>query len=160
MTKQEYEARMSELYFNRNLQQINKLALKCTAKDVYIASLEAENAALTLLHTQATDEMLKMQNRVHELEAENAKLEAMLEKGALVLHEYPAEKPPESGIEYLVLIDGEIPRLAVYGHHVLYEDDTMNKWYSDEGPAKDPTPYGETEITHWAYLPAPPRDEE
>jgi predicted nuclease with TOPRIM domain len=36
----------------------------------YIESLEAENAALTLLHTQATDEMLKMQNRVHKLEAE------------------------------------------------------------------------------------------
>ena len=41
-----------------------------------IESLEAEVAALTLLHTQATDEMLKMQNRVHELEAENAKLRA------------------------------------------------------------------------------------
>ena len=46
MTKQEYEARMSELYFNRNLQQINKLLLKCAAKDKYISSLEAENAEL------------------------------------------------------------------------------------------------------------------
>ena len=33
-------------------------------KDEYIASLEAENAALTLLHTQATDEMLKMQGKL------------------------------------------------------------------------------------------------
>ncbi len=39
-------------------------------------SLEAENAALTLLHTQATDQMIKMQNRAHELEAENANLRA------------------------------------------------------------------------------------
>ena len=42
----------------------------------YIESLEAENASLTLLHTQATDEMLKMQNRVHKLEAEIAQLQA------------------------------------------------------------------------------------
>lgn len=82
-----------------------------------------------------------------------------LEKLAVVWNKYPDEKPPESGIEYLVLIDGEIPRLAVYGHHVLYEDDTMNKWYSDEGPAKEPVPYGETEITHWAYLPDMPEEE-
>lgn len=37
-------------------------------------ALRKENAALTLLHTQATDEMLKMQNRVHKLEAEIAQL--------------------------------------------------------------------------------------
>ena len=37
-------------------------------------ALRKENAALTLLHTQATDEMLKMQNRVHELEADVANL--------------------------------------------------------------------------------------
>ena len=40
----------------------------------WIKSLEAENAALTLLHTQATDQMIKMQNRVHELEAEIAQV--------------------------------------------------------------------------------------
>lgn len=51
-----------------------------STQESVIDELQGENAALMLLHTQATDEMLKMQNRVHELEAENAKLEAMLEK--------------------------------------------------------------------------------
>lgn len=137
MNKQEYEARISEITKPRTCGQ--------TAYE----------------ELQAAKDMVKAnESYIASLEAENVKLEAMLEKGTLVLHEYPAEKPPESGIKYLVLIDGEIPRLAVYGHHVLYEDDTMNKWYSDEGPAKGPTPYGETEITHWAYLPAPPREGE
>ena len=66
MTKQEYEARSNQ--YDECMQL--PLALE------YIASLEAENAALTLLHTQATDQMIKMQNRAHELEAENANLRA------------------------------------------------------------------------------------
>lgn len=65
MTKQEYEKKYDEC--NNWLGNI-RVCRK------YIASLEAENAALTLLHTQATDEMLKMQNRVHKLEAEIAQL--------------------------------------------------------------------------------------
>jgi len=73
MTKQEYEAKNQQLrdayicdsdYFGRLVDVDSE----------YIESLEAENAALTLLHTQATDEMLKMQNRVHKLEAEVANL--------------------------------------------------------------------------------------
>jgi len=65
MTKQEYEAKYAEC--NNWLGNIRV----CRQ---YISSLEAENASLTLLYTQATDEMLKMQNRVHELEAEVANL--------------------------------------------------------------------------------------
>lgn len=73
MTKQEYEAKNQQLrdayicdsdYFGRLVDVDSE----------YIKSLESENAALTLLHTQATDEMLKMQNRVHKLEAEIAQL--------------------------------------------------------------------------------------
>ena len=75
MTKQEYETKNQQLrdayicdsdYFGRLVDVDSE----------YIESLEAENAALTLLHTQATDEMLKMQNRVHKLEAEIAQLQA------------------------------------------------------------------------------------
>ena len=78
MTKQEYEAKNQQLrdayicdsdYFGRLVDVDSE----------YIESLEAENAALTLLHTQATDEMLKMQNRVHKLEAEIAQLKAQEE---------------------------------------------------------------------------------
>lgn len=120
--------------------------------DTIITELQTRNAELEAMHDHQhlldlADEAVAAKCRIAELE-----------KLAVVWNKYPAEKPPESGIEYLVLIDGEIPRLAVYGHHVLYEDDTMNKWYSDEGPAKEPVPYGETEITHWAYLPAPPEE--
>lgn len=74
MTKAEYDSKVLSL---KGTHDYNML---CFIRGQYIESLEAENAALTLLHTQATDEMLKMQNRVHELEAENAKLKAMLEK--------------------------------------------------------------------------------
>ena len=49
------------------------------AHESYISSLEAENATLTLLHSQATDQMLTMQNRIHELEAENARLNRALD---------------------------------------------------------------------------------
>ena len=66
MTKQEYEARSNQ--YDECMQL--PLALE------YIASLEAENVALTLLHTQATDQMIKMQNQAHEIEAENANLRA------------------------------------------------------------------------------------
>ncbi len=57
MTKQEYEARLSELYFNQNLQKINKLTLMCAAKDSYIASLEAENAKLEKLNSAALEQL-------------------------------------------------------------------------------------------------------
>ena len=70
MTKQEYEANVLSL---KGTHDYNML---CFIRGEYIASLEAENAALTLLHTQATDQMIKMQNRAHELEAENANLRA------------------------------------------------------------------------------------
>jgi predicted nuclease with TOPRIM domain len=75
MTKQEYMDKLNAAWFSGA--RCGKLKAATEIKDEYIASLEAENAALTLLHTQATDQMIKMQNRAHELEAENAKLEKL-----------------------------------------------------------------------------------
>ena len=74
MTKQEYEAKVLSL---KGTHDYNML---CFIRGEYIESLEAENTALTLLHTQATDEMLKMQNRVHKLEAEIALLASAMEE--------------------------------------------------------------------------------
>ena len=74
MTKQEYMDKLNAAWFSGA--RCGKLKAATEIKDEYIASLEAENAALTLLHTQATDQMIKMQNRAHELEAENANLRA------------------------------------------------------------------------------------
>ena len=74
MTKQEYMDKLNAAWFSGA--RCGKLKAATEIKDEYIASLEAENAALTLLHTQATDQMIKMQNRAHELEAENANLKA------------------------------------------------------------------------------------
>lgn len=78
MTKQEYEAAL-KYAMDTDRPPWRDIAIH-QAKNNYIASLEAENAALTLLHTQATDEMLKMQNRVHKLEAEIAQLKAQGEE--------------------------------------------------------------------------------
>ena len=75
MTKQEYMDKLNAAWFSGA--RCGKLKAATEIKDEYISSLEAENAELTLLHTQATDQMIKMQNRVHELEAENAKLEKL-----------------------------------------------------------------------------------
>ena len=74
MTKQEYMDKLNAAWFSGV--RCGKLKAATEIKNEYIASLEAENAALTLLHTQATDQMIKMQNRAHELEAENANLRA------------------------------------------------------------------------------------
>jgi hypothetical protein len=77
MTKQEYEAAIQsldmELYASWLPDEGEKIAEKRhELKEQYIASLEAENATLTLLHGQDTDQMLTMQNRIHELESEVA----------------------------------------------------------------------------------------
>ena len=66
MTKQEYEAK-EQLLRDTYICDSDYFGRLVDLDTEYIASLEAENAALTLLHTQATDEMLKMQERVHEL---------------------------------------------------------------------------------------------
>ena len=108
MTKQEYMDKLNAAWFSGA--RCGKLKAATEIKDEYIASLEAENAALTLLHTQATDQMIKMQNRAHELEAENANLrtdnrslveqmnQMALQPNQEVIewHGYPEEKPEPS----------------------------------------------------------------
>ena len=80
MNKQEYRDSTAIIMADKKLGHTNRMTELRYIDAEYISSLEAENAALTLLHTQATDEMLKMQNRVHELEAKNAKLYAEIGK--------------------------------------------------------------------------------
>ncbi len=71
MTNKEYQAMLADIIEKFPSEETPHPAkVMCE----WIKSLEAENAALTLLHTQATDQMIKMQNRVHELEAEIAQV--------------------------------------------------------------------------------------
>ena len=144
MTKQEYHDAISKAIATGRAcgvcqtsigHELNKI------KDEYIASLEAKNAAPTLLHTQATDEMLKMQNRVHELEAENSTLKS----SAIVWHKYPDEKPIEFG------------RYAIHRRHNVMPRIDIRYWTGNEWQDKEGAIY-DRDIAFWAYLPAPPEE--
>ena len=113
MTKAEYEARMSELYFNRNLQQINKLLLKCAAKEKYIASLEAEVAQL-----QADNRSLVEQANQMALQPNQEVIE---------WHSYPEEKPEKTG--YYIIYCTILNRVTFdFWHNDTQEWDRYSKY--------------------------------
>lgn len=99
MTKQEYEVKRTELLQTCETENDYYVASD-RLREEYIASLEAENAALTLLHNQATDQMLKMQNRVHELEAENKLLNAAMDKAIEIFADDGAIACPALKVDY------------------------------------------------------------
>ena len=101
----------------------------------------------------------KMQARIAELETENANLNdwlktwkesfdlaqteiAKLKATAIQWHKYPDEKP-DMDVKCLVMFDD--------GEPIISSFDGFNWW--DIGRA------WVGRITHWAYLPAPPREE-
>jgi len=153
MTKQEYEAAIQsldmDLYASWLPDEGEKIAGKRhELKEQYISSLEAENAALTLLHTQATDEMLKMQNRVHELEAENSALKA----SSIVWHKYSDEKPDFDNdnafyplLAYICNGKQRAVEMVLYHNGTWYRADMG--WYQDD------------QILYWSEMPAPPKGE-
>lgn len=70
---------------------------------------------------------------------------AELEKAAVVWHKYPEEKPGLCNT-YLVMIDGDNQPTIMFWNKTdwLFDDEMCYK----------------IEITHWAYLPAPPEEGE
>jgi len=97
MTKQEYQESIKTISApNTGIRMLEGIRIR----NEYIASLEAENAALTLLHTQATDQMIKMQNRVHELEAENKLLNAAMDKAIEIFADDGAIACPALKVDY------------------------------------------------------------
>jgi len=121
MTKQEYQSSTAIIIADNKLGHTNRMIELRYIDAEYITSmeaenveyakaveqlmkdneaLEAENAALTLLHTQATDQMIKMQNRVHELEAENKLLNAAMDKAIEIFADDGAIACPALKVDY------------------------------------------------------------
>jgi len=83
------------------------------------------------------DRFMHMVERCASLEAENAKLR----KSAVTWHKYPDEKPPIDGRYLFWDSDGNAPHVLPYNDIVVRDNPGV---FSTQ--------------THWAYLPAPPRE--